>query len=96
MLLVMMLLVMMSLHHFDYLVVGAGFAGSVCAAELARSGKKIFVIDKRNHIAGNAFDSEDRKILVHHYGPHIFHTNSKFIFTSTYTYILFIFSSSCT
>lgn len=68
------------MSHFDYLVVGAGFAGSVCAAELARSGKKIFVIDKRNHIAGNAFDSEDRKILVHHYGPHIFHTNSKFIF----------------
>jgi len=68
------------MSHFDYLIVGAGFAGSVCAAELARSGKKILVIDKRNHIAGNAYDSYDRKILVHHYGPHIFHTNSKFIF----------------
>lgn len=68
------------MNHFDYLIVGAGFAGSVCAAELAKAGKKVFVIDKRNHIAGNAYDSLDRKILVHHYGPHIFHTNSKFIF----------------
>lgn len=68
------------MNRFDYLIVGAGFAGSVCAAELARSGKKILIIDKRNHIAGNAYDSEDREILVHHYGPHIFHTNSKFIF----------------
>jgi UDP-galactopyranose mutase len=68
------------MKHFDFLIVGAGFAGSICAAELAKYGKKVLVIDKRNHIAGNAYDSEDRKILVHHYGPHIFHTNSKFIF----------------
>jgi len=67
---------------FDYLIVGAGFAGSVLAERLARvSNKKVLVIDKRPHIAGNAFDhyNEDG-ILVHKYGPHIFHTNSKDVF----------------
>ncbi|SET80635.1 UDP-galactopyranose mutase [Hymenobacter actinosclerus] len=67
---------------FDYLIVGAGFAGSVLAERLAtRSNKKVLVVDKRNHIAGNAYDhyNEDG-ILVHKYGPHIFHTNSKDVF----------------
>ncbi len=63
---------------FDYLIVGAGFAGSVIAERLANgSGKKVLVIDKRSHIAGNAYDYYDNNgILVHKYGPHIFHTNS--------------------
>jgi UDP-galactopyranose mutase len=67
---------------FDYLIVGAGFAGSVLAERLAtRSNKKVLIIDKRAHIGGNAFDhyNEDG-ILVHKYGPHIFHTNSKDVF----------------
>ncbi|UYZ58941.1 UDP-galactopyranose mutase [Hymenobacter latericus] len=67
---------------FDYLIVGAGFAGSVLAERLAtRSNKKILIIDKRNHIGGNAYDhyNEDG-VLVHKYGPHIFHTNSKEVF----------------
>lgn len=67
---------------FDYLIVGAGFAGSVLAERLAsRSNKKVLVIDKRSHIAGNAYDhyNEDG-ILIHKYGPHIFHTNSKEVF----------------
>ncbi len=67
---------------FDYLIVGAGFAGSVLAERLAtRSNKKVLIIDKRSHIAGNAYDhyNEDG-ILVHKYGPHIFHTNSKDVF----------------
>ncbi|UYZ62932.1 UDP-galactopyranose mutase [Hymenobacter weizhouensis] len=67
---------------FDYLIVGAGFAGSVLAERLAtRSNKKVLVIDKRNHIGGNAYDhyNEDG-ILVHKYGPHIFHTNSREVF----------------
>ncbi|AHJ99146.1 UDP-galactopyranose mutase [Hymenobacter swuensis] len=67
---------------FDYLIVGAGFAGSVLAERLAtRSNKKVLIVDKRSHIAGNAFDhyNEDG-ILVHKYGPHIFHTNSKDVF----------------
>lgn len=63
------------------LVVGAGFAGSVIARELADKGYKVHVIDKRNHIAGNAYDKFDKDgVLVHEYGPHIFHTNSKRIF----------------
>ena len=64
--------------HFDYLVVGAGFAGAVLAERLAAgAGKKVLVIDRRPHIGGNAFDVHDAAgILVHQYGPHIFHTNS--------------------
>jgi UDP-galactopyranose mutase len=67
---------------FDYLIVGAGYAGSVLAERLAAvANKKVLIIDKRNHIAGNAFDYYDEAgILVHKYGPHIFHTNSKDIF----------------
>lgn len=67
---------------FDYLIVGAGFAGSVLAERLARgSNKKVLLCDKRPHIGGNAYDhyNEDG-ILVHKYGPHIFHTNSREVF----------------
>jgi len=68
--------------HYDYLVVGAGFAGSVMAERLAADGgKRVLVIDRRPHIAGNAYDEEDAAgILVHRYGPHIFHTNSDEVF----------------
>lgn len=67
---------------FDYLIVGAGFAGSVLAERLAsQADKKILIIDKRDHIAGNAYDYFNNDgILVHKYGPHIFHTNSKEVF----------------
>ncbi|GAB2770327.1 UDP-galactopyranose mutase [Hymenobacter luteus] len=67
---------------FDYLIVGAGFAGSVLAERLAtRSNKKVLIVDKRCHIAGNAYDHYNEEgILVHKYGPHIFHTNSKDVF----------------
>ncbi len=61
----------------DFLVVGAGFAGSVMARELADAGYQVQVIDRRQHIAGNAFDETDAQgVLIHQYGPHIFHTNS--------------------
>jgi UDP-galactopyranose mutase len=67
---------------FDYMVVGAGFAGAVIAERLASQlGKKVLIIDKRNHIGGNTYDHfDDHGILVHKYGPHIFHTNSKEVF----------------
>ncbi len=62
----------------NILVVGAGYAGSVVAERLADVGKKVYVIDKRPHVAGNAYDEHDEHgILVHRYGPHIFHTNSR-------------------
>ncbi|RYY42509.1 MAG: UDP-galactopyranose mutase [Sphingomonadales bacterium] len=64
------------------MVVGAGFAGAVMAERLAReSGKRVLVVDRRPHIAGNAFDCLDEAgILIHQYGPHIFHTNSEDVF----------------
>jgi UDP-galactopyranose mutase len=67
---------------FDYLIVGAGFAGSVLAERLASVlNKKVLIIDQRDHIAGNAFDYYNKDgILIHKYGPHIFHTNSKRVF----------------
>jgi UDP-galactopyranose mutase len=67
---------------FDYLIVGAGFAGSVLAERLASQlDARVLVVDKRPHIAGNAFDHyDDAGILVHRYGPHIFHCNSAGIF----------------
>jgi UDP-galactopyranose mutase len=67
---------------FDYLVVGAGFAGAVTAERMARGhGKRVLVIDRRDHIGGNAFDHYDEAgLLVHRYGPHIFHTNSAQVF----------------
>jgi UDP-galactopyranose mutase len=67
---------------FDYLVVGAGFAGCVLAERLARgAGKRVVICDVRPHIGGNAFDHHDEAgVLVHKYGPHIFHTNSREVF----------------
>jgi UDP-galactopyranose mutase len=70
------------MSRYDYLIVGAGFAGSVMAERLAsQQNKKILIVEKRNHIAGNAYDEYDEHgILIHRYGPHIFHTNSKKVF----------------
>ena len=67
---------------YDWLIVGAGFAGSVLAERLANErGERVLVVDRRNHIGGNAYDRyDDAGILIHQYGPHIFHTNSKAIF----------------
>lgn len=65
--------------EFDYLIVGAGFAGSVLAERLAAGlNKRVLLIDRRPHIGGNAYDFyNDEGILIHQYGPHIFHTNSQ-------------------
>ena len=67
---------------FDTLIVGAGFAGCVMAERLASvSGQKVLIVDQRSHIGGNAYDRyDDAGILIHPYGPHIFHTNSADVF----------------
>lgn len=66
---------------YDYLIVGAGFAGSVCARQLADAGKHVLIIDKRDHIGGNAHDYvNEHSVRIHKYGPHIFHTNSDKVF----------------
>jgi len=67
---------------FDYLIVGAGFAGAVVAERMARVySKKVLVVDRRDHIGGNAYDHYNADgILIHRYGPHIFHTNSEQVF----------------
>lgn len=66
---------------YDYLIVGAGFSGSVCARQLADAGKRVLIIDKRDHIGGNAYDYvNEHGVTIHKYGPHIFHTNSDAVF----------------
>lgn len=67
--------------HVPVLIVGAGFAGSVCAERMAAHGHRVLLIDRRPHVGGNAFDSDDAHgIRIHRYGPHIFHTNSARVF----------------
>lgn len=63
---------------FDSVIIGAGVAGSVAARELAEAGKKVLVLEKRDHIGGNCYDEKDEHgILIHKYGPHIFHTKER-------------------
>ena len=64
----------------DVIIIGAGFAGATVANVLANKGKNVLIIDKRDHIGGNAYDYMEEDILIHKYGPHIFHTNSKEVF----------------
>ncbi len=68
--------------RFDWLIVGAGFSGAVLAERIASQlGQRVLIVDRRDHIAGNAYDYYDEHgILVHKYGPHIFHTNDKGVF----------------
>ena len=66
---------------FDHLIVGAGFAGAVCARQLADAGRRVLLIDQRDHSGGNAADRLDAHgIRIHPHGPHIFHTNSERVF----------------
>lgn len=79
---------------YDSIVVGCGFAGAVVARELAeQKGKRVLIVESRDHIGGNCYDrKDDYGILIHQYGPHIFHTNSKRVydylsrFTKWYSY----------
>ena len=65
------------MKQYDYLVVGAGLFGAVFARQATDAGKKVLVIDKRDHIAGNVYTEQVEGIHVHRYGAHIFHTNNK-------------------
>lgn len=69
-------------NTYDCIVIGCGFAGAVISREIAeRAGKKVLIIEKHSHIGGNAYDFlNDEGILIHKYGPHIFHTNNKCVF----------------
>ncbi len=62
---------------YDYLIVGSGFFGSICAYELNKRGKKCLILEKRNHIGGNCYTENKDGINIHTYGPHIFHTSNK-------------------
>ena len=70
------------MKSFDFVIVGAGFAGVTMAEQIAtRLNRQVLIVDRRKHIAGNMYDEfNDAGILVHRYGPHIFHTNSKRVF----------------
>ena len=65
---------------YDYLIVGSGLFGSTFAHEMNKIGKKCLIIEKSNHIAGNCYTENKDGINIHSYGPHIFHTNDKYIF----------------
>lgn len=69
----------MTRTSFDYLIVGAGFFGSICANELKKRGKHVCVIDSRNHLGGNCYTEERNGIHLHMYGPHIFHTSNEHV-----------------
>jgi UDP-galactopyranose mutase len=68
---------LISNKKYDYVIVGSGFFGATCAHELTKAGKKVLVIEKRNHIGGNCHTKDVDGIHVHEYGAHIFHTSDK-------------------
>ena len=65
------------MKKYDYLIVGAGLFGATVAYYLKKNGKKVLVIDKRDHIAGNIYTKNENGIDIHVYGAHIFHTTEK-------------------
>jgi UDP-galactopyranose mutase len=74
---------------YDYLIVGSGFFGSICAYELNKVGYKVVVIDSRNHIGGNCHTENREGINIHTYGPHIFHTSNKEVWEWVNQFVLF-------
>ncbi len=78
-----------SLRNYDYVIVGAGLFGAVCANELTNAGMKVLVIEKRKHIGGNIYTENKDGINVHKYGAHIFHTNDKYIWDYVNNFVEF-------
>ena len=74
---------------YDYLIVGAGLYGATFAHEAKKAGKKVLVIEKRDHIAGNIYTEEIEKIHVHKYGAHIFHTNDEKVWKYLQQFVVF-------
>lgn len=74
---------------YDYLIVGSGFFGSICAHELKKNGYKVLVIEKRNHIGGNCYTENKDNINIHTYGPHIFHTSNDNVWNWINQYVKF-------
>ena len=64
---------------YDYIIVGSGLYGSICAHELNKIGKKVLVLESRNHIGGNCYTEKRDDINIHIYGPHIFHTSNEMV-----------------
>ena len=75
--------------RYDYLIVGSGFFGSICANELTKKGYKVCVIESRSHIGGNCYTSNRDGINVHDYGPHIFHTSNETVWKWVNQYVKF-------
>lgn len=74
---------------YDYLIVGSGLFGSVCAEKLSKLGFKILVIDKRHHIGGNIYTENDDGVHIHKYGAHIFHTNDEDVWSYVNSFVEF-------
>ena len=77
------------MEHFDYLIVGSGLFGATVANRLKNDGKKVLVIDKRDHIAGNVYTEDIEGIHVHKYGAHIFHTDYKDVWDYVNSFVEF-------
>ncbi|MBR4610763.1 MAG: NAD(P)-binding protein, partial [Erysipelotrichaceae bacterium] len=75
--------------NYNYLIVGSGLYGSICARELADKGHKVLVLEKRDHIGGNIYTENVEGINVHKYGAHIFHTNNKKVWDYVNKYATF-------
>ncbi|MDX5627794.1 MULTISPECIES: UDP-galactopyranose mutase [unclassified Brenneria] len=75
--------------QYDYIIVGSGLFGSVCAYELKKKGNKVLVLEKKNHIGGNVYTENNNGIQVHKYGAHIFHTNDKAIWEYVNSFVEF-------
>ena len=78
------------MKKYDYIIIGAGLSGASLANLLANKDKKILIIEKRNHIGGNAYDCLDTNgVLIHLYGPHIFHTNYEEVYKYLSSFVKF-------